>query len=142
MRSSALPPRKTIRVGMLRMPNIPGVIGLASTSTLATLTRPSYSVARSSTIAAITLHGEHQDAQKSTSTGTSRSEDHRRGHPVGAVGNDGERRLDLSGEHQLCAVVAAAPVWALAEPREVLTQTLTGRPGGMGARARRQEVGR
>jgi hypothetical protein len=71
---------------------------------------------------------------------TSRSEDHRRGHPVGAIGNDGERRLDLSGEHQLCAVVAAAPVWALAEPREVLTQTLTGRPECMGNRPRRQRL--
>jgi hypothetical protein len=58
-------------VGMLITPNIPGVAGLASTSTLPTLTRPSYSVERSSTMGAIALQGPHQDAQKSTSTGTS-----------------------------------------------------------------------
>src|SRR3981081_1959766 len=73
MRSSALPPRKTMRVGMLMIPNMPGVMGLASTSTLVTLTRPSYSPASSSTMGAIILHGEHQEAQKSTSTGTSES---------------------------------------------------------------------
>src|ERR1017187_7337464 len=73
MRSSALPPRKTMSVGMLMIPNMPGVMGLASTSTLATLTRPSYSPASSSTMGAIILQGEHHDAQKSTSTGTSES---------------------------------------------------------------------
>src|ERR1700681_4138552 len=73
MRSAALPPRKIISVGMLMIPNIPGVIGLASTSTLATFTWPSYWVANSSTIGAIILHGVHHEAQKSTKTGSSES---------------------------------------------------------------------
>src|SRR5690348_2951165 len=54
---------------MLITPNCPGTTGLASTSSLVTLTRPSYSPASSWTIGAIILQGEHQAAQKSTSTG-------------------------------------------------------------------------
>src|SRR5690242_17085684 len=42
-------------------------------SNLATLIRPSYSPASSSTTGAIILHGEHHEAQKSTNTGTSAS---------------------------------------------------------------------
>src|SRR5437868_3061699 len=73
MRSLASPPWNSISVGIDMTPNIPGVTGLASTSTFTTLTRPSNSPARSSTMGAIILHGEHHDAQKSTSTGTSAS---------------------------------------------------------------------
>src|SRR5690348_4767144 len=58
---------------MLITPNWPGTSGLASMSILRTLTRPSYSVASSSTIGAIILQGLHHAAQKSTRTGTSES---------------------------------------------------------------------
>src|SRR5487761_116542 len=56
---------------MLITPNWPAMLGLASTSSLATLTRPPYSLARSSTIGASILQGLHQSAQKSTKTGVS-----------------------------------------------------------------------
>ena len=69
--STALPPLKTINVGMPRMLNFPGMSGFASTSTLQTLTFPAYSVAISSRIGAIILQGPHHSAQKSTSTGKS-----------------------------------------------------------------------
>src|SRR5690606_1413956 len=44
------------------------VLGFSSASSLATLSWPSYSLASSSTIGAIILHGPHHSAQKSTST--------------------------------------------------------------------------
>src|SRR5690606_12533028 len=44
------------------------VLGFSSASSLATFSLPSYSVASSSTIGAIILHGPHHSAQKSTST--------------------------------------------------------------------------
>src|SRR5574341_1813830 len=49
------------------------VLGLASVSSLATLTLPSYSWAIWSTIGAIILQGWHHSAQKSTSTGSPES---------------------------------------------------------------------
>src|SRR5260370_40760237 len=58
---------------MLMPPSWPGTTGLASMSSLATLIRPSYSPASSSTTGPIILHGEHHEAQKSTRTGTSES---------------------------------------------------------------------
>ena len=47
------------------------VRGLSSALSLAKVTRPSYSVARSSTIGAIARQGPHHGAQKSTITGAS-----------------------------------------------------------------------
>src|SRR5216684_6578675 len=56
---------------MARIPYLNEMPGFESTSTFATLRRPEYSVASSSTIGATALQGPHHVAQKSTSTGTS-----------------------------------------------------------------------
>jgi hypothetical protein len=53
------------------MLNRPAVPGLSSTFSLPTTTRPSKSVASSSTVGARRRHGPHHSAQKSTSTGLS-----------------------------------------------------------------------
>src|SRR4249919_232108 len=63
------PPLYRITVGMPRMPYLPGVDGLASMSSLATVILPPYSLATSSSAGANILHGPHHSAQKSTSTG-------------------------------------------------------------------------
>ena len=60
----------SISVGMPRTPYCAAVSRLASTSTLQTFNRPSYSSAISSSTGAIILHGPHQLAQKSTRTGS------------------------------------------------------------------------
>src|SRR5438477_11091571 len=51
-------------------PYLRGVCGFSSMLTLATVTRPSMSSARSLRNGAIILHGPHHSAQKSTSTGS------------------------------------------------------------------------
>src|SRR5689334_13915148 len=56
---------------MPRMPNLGGVCGFSSMFSLAILMRSWYSVAISSRIGAIILHGPHHSAQKSSSTGFS-----------------------------------------------------------------------
>src|SRR3990172_7854495 len=56
---------------MLRMLNAWDRPGLASTSTLTTSTEPSYFAASFSISGATILHGPHQAAQKSTTTGRS-----------------------------------------------------------------------
>src|SRR5271170_6261169 len=55
---------------MPRTPYLRGVWGFSSMLTLATVTRPAISVARSSRNGATILHGPHHSAQKSTSTGS------------------------------------------------------------------------
>ena len=55
---------------MPRTPYLRGVCGFSSMLTLATVTRPSISVANSSRNGAIILQGPHHSAQKSTSTGS------------------------------------------------------------------------
>src|SRR5260370_15339552 len=55
---------------MPRTPYLRGICGFASILTLATVTRLSMSVARSSRKGAIILHGPHHSAQKSTRTGS------------------------------------------------------------------------
>src|SRR4029453_5848545 len=65
----AWPPLYRMTVGMPRMPYLPGVGGLASMSSLATVILPPYSFATSSRTGANILHGPHHSAQKSTSTG-------------------------------------------------------------------------
>src|ERR671912_2340043 len=65
------PGSKRAMVGMLEMPKPPASSDSASTSTLATFREPSYSLAISSITGATWRHGAHQEAQKSTSTGTS-----------------------------------------------------------------------
>src|SRR6056297_238361 len=57
--------------GMPRTPIDTAAFGLLSTSTLATLIRPSISVESSSSAGPICLHGPHHSAQKSTTTGIS-----------------------------------------------------------------------
>ena len=64
------PPLNRIIVGMPRTPYLRGVCGFSSILTLATVTRPSISVASSSRNGAIILQGPHHSAQKSTSTGS------------------------------------------------------------------------
>src|SRR6056297_2651668 len=56
--------------GMPRTPMDAAVLGLLSTSTLATLIASPYSVASSSKAGPICLQGPHHSAQKSTTTGT------------------------------------------------------------------------
>src|SRR5690348_3551693 len=56
---------------MPRIPNFGGVCGFSSMLILATLIRSWYSLAISSRIGAIILHGPHHSAQKSSSTGLS-----------------------------------------------------------------------
>src|SRR4051794_6612673 len=56
---------------MLMIPNACDSRGLASTSTLTTSTTPSYLAASFSIPGATILHGPHQVAQKSTTTGLS-----------------------------------------------------------------------
>src|ERR1700722_2949382 len=58
-----------IRVGMLRMPYLLGVIGFSSRFILAIVSCPCISVASSSSMGPIILHGPHHSAQKSTRTG-------------------------------------------------------------------------
>src|SRR5260370_41598850 len=62
-------PLYRMTVGMPRMPYLPGVDGLASMSSLATVILSPYSFATSSNTGANILHGPHHSAQKSTSTG-------------------------------------------------------------------------
>ena len=69
--ASTVPFLKRISVGMPRMPNLGGVCGFSSMLILATLMRSWYSLAISSRIGAIILHGPHHSAQKSSSTGLS-----------------------------------------------------------------------
>src|SRR5713226_7824710 len=59
-----------ITVGMLMIPNRPGVAGFWSMSIFRTLILAPSSPARSSTTGAIIRQGAHQAAQKSTSTGS------------------------------------------------------------------------
>src|SRR5919205_214504 len=61
--ASTLPFLKSISVGMPRMPNFAGVLWFSSTLIFAILRRPSYSLATSSRIGAIDLHGPHHSAQ-------------------------------------------------------------------------------
>src|SRR4029450_12133405 len=65
----ACPALYRITVGMPRMPYLPGVDGLASMSSLATVTLPPYSLATSSRTGAKSLQGPHHSAQKWTRTG-------------------------------------------------------------------------
>src|SRR5882762_11998718 len=67
--ASTVPFLNRISVGMPRMPNLGGVCGFSSMLILATLIRSPYSLAISSRIGAIILHGPHHSAQKSSSTG-------------------------------------------------------------------------
>src|SRR5262249_15125530 len=69
--ASTVPFLKRISVGMPRMPNLGGVCGFSSIFSLAILMRSWYSVAISSRIGAIILHGPHHSAQKSSNTGLS-----------------------------------------------------------------------
>src|SRR5712691_1192201 len=71
MRSASRPFLNRIMVGMARTPKRPAVIGLASTSSFATLSFSPCSFATSSRTGATILHGPHHVAQKSTSTGMS-----------------------------------------------------------------------
>ncbi len=71
-RATGFPSRNPITVGMPWTPNRPASSGLASTSTFANSQRPPDSAARRSRIGPNTLHGPHQAAQKSTTTGTVR----------------------------------------------------------------------
>src|SRR5204862_1733565 len=64
------PPLNRIIVGMPRTPYLRGVCGFSSILTLATVTRPSMTVARSSRNGATILQGPHHSAQKSTRTGS------------------------------------------------------------------------
>src|SRR3954452_18938727 len=64
------PPLNRIIVGMPRTPYLRGVCGFSSMLTLATVTRPAMSVARSSRKGATILHGPHHSAKKSTRTGS------------------------------------------------------------------------
>src|SRR5918992_105336 len=66
-----LPSLKKIKAGILRTPYFIAMAGLLSTSSLATLSLPVYSTARSCTAGAIILQGPHHSAQKSTKTGSS-----------------------------------------------------------------------
>ena len=54
---------------MLRIPNLAAVLGLPSTSTLATVIFPANSSEISSTMGSFFLQGPHHSAQKSTRTG-------------------------------------------------------------------------
>src|SRR5690606_41856732 len=62
---------KINKAGMLRMLKFTAVCSQEVTSTFTILTLPWYSSASTSSTGAIALHGAHQPAQKSTSTGTS-----------------------------------------------------------------------
>src|SRR5207302_8821030 len=64
------PPLNRIIVGMPRTPYLRGVCGFSSMLSLATVTRPAISLARSSRNGAIILQGPHHSAQKSTRTGS------------------------------------------------------------------------
>src|ERR1700694_6175310 len=70
MRSTGAPPLKRIRHGMPETSYCAAMLGLSSVSSFMTLRRPLYWSAILSTIGAIILHGPHQSAQKSTSTGS------------------------------------------------------------------------
>src|SRR3990172_5629641 len=63
------PSRNRMSVGIPRTPNCEAMSGLSSTFSLATRTFPPNSFATSSRIGAMTRHGPHQGAQKSTNTG-------------------------------------------------------------------------
>lgn len=67
--ASSMPSLNSSKVGIPRTLNIGGVLGLSSTLSLATLSRPAYSVEISSSNGAIILHGPHHSAQQSTMTG-------------------------------------------------------------------------
>ena len=68
--STSWPPLKSSIVGIDLIPYFAATPSLSSTLTFVIFTLPSNSVASSSKIGAIALHGPHQGAQKSTSTGT------------------------------------------------------------------------
>ena len=68
--SFSWPSEKTRSVGTDRIPNLAESDGLSSTLTFVTRRLPAFSRAISSSNGAIILHGPHQGAQKSTSTGT------------------------------------------------------------------------
>src|SRR5215467_9813789 len=70
MRSTGAPPLNRIRHGIPDTSYCAARFGLSSVSSLTTLSRPLYCSATLSTIGAIILHGPHQSAQKSTSTGS------------------------------------------------------------------------
>src|SRR5436190_122558 len=57
--ASTLPFLNSISVGMPRMPNFAGTLWFSSTLILAIFSRPSYSLATSSSIGAIDLQGPH-----------------------------------------------------------------------------------
>src|SRR2546430_7618933 len=61
--ASTLPFLNSISVGMPRMPNFAGTLWFSSTLILAIFSRPSYSLATSSSIGAIDLQGPHHSAQ-------------------------------------------------------------------------------
>ena len=61
--ASMLPFLNSISVGMPRMPYFFGISWFSSTLTLATLSLPEYSLATSSRVGAIALHGPHYSAQ-------------------------------------------------------------------------------
>src|SRR4051812_28442872 len=70
MRSTARPPAKISKAGMLRTLKRDAVAGFSSTFSFANRTRPAISDASSSTTGAIIRHGLHQGAHMSTSTGS------------------------------------------------------------------------
>src|SRR6201994_4750972 len=69
MRFSGWPSLNRISVGIDTTSKLRAVSGLASTSSLATVSCPTDSLAISASTGATILHGPHQVAQKSTSTG-------------------------------------------------------------------------
>src|SRR4029078_1278097 len=69
MRFTRAPSLNRIIVGIETTWKSRAVAGFASTSILATVNCPAFSPAISSSTGAIILHGPHQVAQKSTSTG-------------------------------------------------------------------------
>src|SRR5205807_8681859 len=71
MRFLATPSWNSTSVGMLMISYRRATSGDSSTSTLTMRSFPSYSVASSSRMGAISLHGPHHSAQKSTRTGWS-----------------------------------------------------------------------
>src|SRR5258708_4737542 len=73
MRNSARPSRKSISVGTMATPNMDGVTGFASTSSLATFRVSASSSARVAMLGARPLQVEFHSAQKKTRTGRSDS---------------------------------------------------------------------
>ena len=71
VRATSEPPRKSARVGMLRIPSRPASPWFSSVLTFTSRTRGSSSRAAASKAGAIIRQGPHQGAQKSTRSGTS-----------------------------------------------------------------------